>query len=304
MLHPKLDDINSETILVDRETAREWRKDMHFEGQRNRSEYNVQRLALEMMNCRFTPGTQIYIAVLPNGKKYILNGNHTLDAIVESGLPQVLTITYNNVESMREAGDIYAVFDDQMKRKLRDALRARGLDVDETQLHYMGPALNVIINRFLQQDAWRTVPKLLVTAALEHYQDAAEAYFDATAHAPKETRLYCRRAPIMALGLETMRYQQERATEFWGRFASDDGLIAGMPEHTLLRYLRNNPATVGPARASSVRAGALAWNAAYKGSPLQQVKPDAFKHFTLAGTPWEKGLPKAPSWQQELSKAA
>jgi len=282
--------ITNQTLRVTKEIAAEWRLTKHFPYQRNISDYNVKRLGAEMENSRFTPGTQVYIAVLPDGQEYILNSNHTLEAIIETGIPQVMTITRNHIADMEEAGLIYAVFDDQMRRKLKDALRATGEDVDEAHLTYTGPAISVIINHFLQLDTWKPVPKPAIMSLLPAYKEAVEAYFEVTANCPRDTRQFTRRASIMALGLETMKHQPARASEFWHNFSHDDGLVAGMPEHSLLRYLRNNPQTTGPARSTTVRASALAWNAAYKRSGLQQVKPEAFKNFIILGTPWEKGL--------------
>ena len=104
-------DLVCQPTLVGPDHANQMRSTMYFERQRDMNEANIARLVHEMEMGRFIPGTQVYIAVLPGGKMLLLNGNHTLQAIIRCRLPQLLDLAYKQVPNMDAAGRIYAVFD-------------------------------------------------------------------------------------------------------------------------------------------------------------------------------------------------
>jgi hypothetical protein len=82
------DTLTAKVADVDAEYARHLRQSCNFDRQRALIDLNTRRLAVEMDNGRFIPGTTVYFAVLPDGSMLILNGNHTLEAIIASGKTQ------------------------------------------------------------------------------------------------------------------------------------------------------------------------------------------------------------------------
>ena len=278
--------------LVSPDQARRLRDTAHFDRQRNISSANVSRLAKEMAAGRFTLGTQVYICVLPNGQELIVNGNHTLEAVHASGAPQVLTITRKPVADVDEAGRIYAVFDIQKVRTWTDSLRATGAGEDIPNASKVLSAIGVMERGFGAANSTSDVSRIQRISLIEDYKEAAVLFALATADAPKHSSGLVRRAAVMAVALETLRYQPSAASEFWHNIAHDDGLTNGQPEKALLSWLRNTTGAAGGAMAQKehARAAALAWNAAFKGRQLQYVKPNQMGSFFLLGTPWANGL--------------
>lgn len=283
-------DLMSSIEIVTPATARHLRDTAHFDRQRNINERNVARLAAEMAAGRFTPGTQIYICVLPDGSELIVNGNHTLEAVDRAGVPQILTITRKAVPNADAAGRIYAVFDIQKLRTWRDSLRAAGTGNDIPNAGQVLSAIG-IIERGFAQFSFGAESRIDRIEKMEEYRVAAQLMADATAGAPKHNLGLIRRAAIMAVALETFRYQPSLASEFWGRIAHDDGLTSKMPEKALLHWLRNSRAAGGAlSQREHCRAAALAWNAAFRGEQRHYLRPNSMVSFFILGTPWSHGL--------------
>lgn len=285
--------ITSEVRLVTPDDARYMRDNFHFDRQRKISPQNVQRLSAEMLIGRFIPGTQIYICDLPDGTSLIINGNHTLEAVFLSDVPQLMTVTRKLVADANEAGRLYAVFDIHKARTWLDSLKATGLQEDNgNNSAKVLAAMGVIENRFEQHGPAPFVKSRLDRIArMEEYQEASKLLFAGIEGCPKETGNYIRRAAVLAVAIETVRYQPSAALDFWRSFTQDNGLTPGMPERALLGFLRNNRGGTGAAsRKVQARAAALAWNASFRGDEIQHVKPGQVTSFYLLGTPWAKGL--------------
>jgi hypothetical protein len=285
------DSVRSGLERITPEEARRLRDTAHFPRQRNISNSNVERLAHEMRTGRFTPGTQVYIGVLPDGKEWVLNGNHTLEAVHASGIPQLLTITRKSVADEDDAGRVYAVFDIQKVRSWGDSLRATGAAEDLPNADKFLSAVGVIKNRFAQGNFAHMASRLDRIGALVEYREPAEFWNMITAGGCRHATRLMSRAAVLAVALETIRYQPSFAIEFWGRIASDNGLVSTMPEKALLSWLRNNKSSGGVKnQGDHARAAAAAWNAAFRGEERQYVKPNSMTSFFLLGTPWANGL--------------
>lgn len=287
-------DLQSTVVLVTPQMARNLRETANFDRQRNIAPANVDRLATEMAGGNFTRGTQIFVCVLPNGRELIVNGNHTLEAVVKCGKPQLLTITRAAVADENEAGRIYAVFDIQKVRTWGDSLRATGLGEDIPNAKYVLAALGAIENNFSQTTQYSASARsrLHRIGKMEDYKAAAELWAAATRGAPSESVRAIRRGAVMAVALETFRYQPSLAYDFWSRCAHDDGLASGMPEKALISWLRNNRGFGGGSTLTRLhaRAAALAWNAAFRGEKRLLIKPNSMGEFCILGTPVANGL--------------
>lgn len=281
-------EVTSEMMLMTPDEARRWRDQKHFERQRSLGTRNISRLHHEMKRGRFVAGTQIFICVLPNGAEVIINGNHTLEAICVSGIAQYLTITRHPVKDINEAGLLYATFDSQKKRSFVDAMKASGFQVEFRNVASFGSAINWILMGFTREggSVQKSIPDLM--EKIEDYKDVAESFGELMIGAPRECSKFLKRAPIMAVAFETLKYQPSLAQEFWGAIAKDDGLREGMPEHTFLRYMRSSIASHN--RLYWARAAALAWNAKFKQRQLSAVRVETFRNFHLLGTPHDKGV--------------
>lgn len=288
---PSIPKVFSRVMSITPLEARRLRTVAHFDRQRNINENNVQRLAAEMVAGRFMAGTQIHICVLPGGRELVINGNHTLEAIAACGIAQVLTVTRTRVADENEAGALYAIHDIQQVRTWGASLRATGLGEGIPLADKVMSAIGVIEDRFAHTTKSASVSRLGRIEQLEEYRKPAEMLSACMDNAPGATSKYIRRAAIMAIALVSFKYQPSLASEFWTNVAHDEGLVTGQPEKALLSWFRNCRITAGHiARRDHARAGALAWNAAFKGRELQVVKPNNLGAFFLLGTPWKDGL--------------
>lgn len=281
--------ITSETVEITPSQARWMRDNCHFERQRNISAQNVDRLAREMVAGRFTPGTQVYICVLPSSRELIINGNHTLEAISKSGVPQRLTVTRHHVADMDEAGRVYAVFDLQKNRTWGDSLRASGAGYGVPHPTVILSAIGMIMSGFAP---WKNTGASRLTRIdrMEEYKPAAILWGETVGRAPRPIHNMLKRVGIASVALETLRYQPNKAYDFWYRTAQDNGLTVGMPERTLLAWMRSakQGGSAGQWQVTQSMAAALAWNAFFQGRDLKLIKTASMDKIYILGTPWTR----------------
>lgn len=271
--------------------ARTMRDTMHFDRQRPINERNVARLAEEMRRGWFLAGTPIFICVLPDGRQFILNGNHTLEGVAASGVTLPLTIIRKKVRDMEEAASVYATFDLQKNRSWRDTLQATGFSEDVPLANEVVSALGIIICNFQvsNSNGFMLQSRQLRLDALPEYVRPARLIYEAIMGAPRQSSAAVTRAGSMSVALFTARYQPRMAAEFWGGVAKDDGLRADDPRKVLLRWVINNPSRGSSNRATQIRAAANAWNAFFLGRTLTHLKP-SISELRILGTPLDQGV--------------
>ena len=287
-----------EFVTVTPDMAVIWLKEMRFKGQRAFYNSHLLNLIQAMKENRFYEGSQIFVAVLPDGTMKILNGYHRLRAVVESKLEQVFSIVYKCVINLKEAGDLYGAFDNHKKRTACDVARGKDIQIPSKNIISIGAAIRAIISSFYQTGSQRMPVDLNVITDMmsEEYADSIAAYLEITITADKAKNGVCRwvrSGSVVAIMLTTLKYESSkiRAIEFWTRFAKDDGLTSGMPEKALLNYLRSDRDTRGSdERRRLCTAAACAWNAFWNERTISHLKPEAVKNFCILGTPFERGL--------------
>src|SRR5207344_2996213 len=102
-----------------------WVKDAHYERQRTIREHHVEFIRYLIETNQLRPGTEIARARYAS-RDYIINGNHTLMAMVRADLPIWITLTTYNVKSLQEIDTLYTTYDRQLPRSARDMLKAYG----------------------------------------------------------------------------------------------------------------------------------------------------------------------------------
>lgn len=305
-----------ETVMITPVQAKALRESANFELQRPMNEGNITRLRIEMEEGRFIPGTPIYFAVLPDKSLLALNGNHTLSAITQLTGAVELTFIYEPVKTVQEAAAIYSRFDLHRMRSWRDTLRAFSaenmLSSSTVWTSAFAAACGTLIDNFrntpfseprneatLQAIRNRDLRFKLMKGA----QQAAELYVAAVG-GTSNSKMFFRRAAVMGVGIEIMRYQPSSGNEFFAKMAADDGLRVGDPERTLLRYLRENPTAGGLARQLQSKAVSSAWNAFFQNKRIEVLHPGAVKEVTLAGTPWNGNFNPVEAYLPELFRAS
>lgn len=294
----------SKTESVDRALADRYISTGKYELQRHLSEAHVAELMREMMNGTFQEGTAIDIAELGD-RYFLINGQHTLAAIVKSDIPQNLVVKRYRVTSMTEVGQIYSRLDIQRTRSPFDRLHALGvpdaLGINHQETTAVVAGLKLILARFqnapgakvTKSDIDRTIFKSADrwAKAIEEYRKPIAQYLEAINFT--ETKIDRRRflrSGAVSIGLVTLRHQNERAWDFWAAAAADDGLRSRDPAHRLSTWLLTNPAGGGTRRGVfHARYIASCWNAFYEGRELSKVYPADVDlvGITIAGTPFK-----------------
>ena len=282
-------------LIVTPEKAAELLKCNTFGRQRNINKRRLARYASEMRAGRFIAGTQIHIMQL-GVEQILVNGQHTLWAVVESGVSIMLTIAYSSADNMDDVARTYIHHDPTGgARDQDDVMKALDIPVlmglSSAQAAKMYSAVRFIRSGFSRKEVSESKEDLF-SETMEWMLEGS-AFFGATRGG--SSALY--NAPVMSVGLVTFRYQEKMAHEFWKQVAEDDGLRKNDPRkclHTFIEeyklkpsvFLRNEKA-ITPAYLA--RASATAWNAFIAGRKLTRILVyDVDREINIQGTPFKR----------------
>ena len=289
------DALKAEIVTVTPTIARIMRDTMHFERQRPIADVNVTRLKSEMQAGTFIAGTPIFICVTPDDKMWIVNGNHTLEAVHAAGVSVPLAVIYKRVSSLDEAGMVYANLDIQRVRSYKNALQATGAGDGVAWAEKLMAAVAIIIDDFRAYGAADALSSSRTRRieAMQEYKEAANLIASSChGHDRSNVRQIQRRQPL-AVAVYTARYQPNAATEFWGGMAADDALSRDDPRKAFLSYARNNPAAAGQSGKALLHGAIQCWNAFFEGRTLMTgsvLGNSARWQFRIAGTPRHRGV--------------
>jgi hypothetical protein len=267
-----------------------------YENQRDLNKVQVAILASEMKSGQFTD-SKIDVGVLNGSDRKLLNGQHTMHAIIESGVTCDLTVTEHYVTTEYDLAHLYETFDLQRRRRYADSMRVHGLtgelSMNRTSIENLGAALAWARSNF---GVDRMMMKLITFTDRREWSKMwkweMHAILEAISPCDSRTRNAITKQTVLSVALITMRYQPEKAFSFWRQVAWQDGLRQYDPRQTLRRYLSATTRTheysgnrVEPYEVS--RAVALAWNAYMADRVWRYVLVrDTTKLLTLTGTPY------------------
>ncbi len=285
--------LHNSTVTVTPSRAAELLKFNTFGRQRNINKRRIARYASEMRAGRFIAGTQIHIMRL-GSEEILVNGQHTLWAIVESGISITLTIAYSSAENMDDVARTYIHHDPTGgARDQNDVMKALDIpslmEMSSAHAAKMYSAIRFLKSGFSRKET--NDSKEDVFAEVMEWMLEGTAFFDAVRGG--SPAVY--NAPVMSVGLVTFRYQEKLAHEFWKQVAEDDGLRKNDPRkclHTFIEeyklkpqsFLRNEKA-ITPAYLA--RVSATAWNAFFTGRKLTRILVyDVDREINIKGTPF------------------
>lgn len=269
------------TRMVCPRDAQRWLTNNLYQGQRAFRPAHAQWLLSLMRNGHFRDGSVVTFGVL-DGKHYLVNGQHTLAALAQYGQPLELTIEDHPVASESALAALYATFDRNLARTHADIYTAHGFGerhgLNKKASAAVSAAMTYVLSGFDESGAdTRSLYGQYLKdgefryAAMETWATEAVQYFGVCSGINTKQYTLMYRAAIVAVGLVCFRFApHDQAVVFWSRVAQDDGLTAGMPERTLLQFLRNVPPEQTKRLAYS-RYAAAAWNAACEGRPLHKL---------------------------------
>lgn len=266
----------------------------NYSNQRRISRQHVAKLASEMHSGNWTPGTQIAFGVMPDQRVFLVNGQHRLAAIVQSGETieiQILLVPCENEDAIQK---LYYRFD--------TVQRTRGV---ASIIGSAGIAEKLGIPRAVARGAYRAgviiemglkfIPGVLrpphlgtpdgqlaaIGAWWGQVQDYAKVI--GKSDVPTVRRKVCD-GSIMAVALVTLKYQPTKALEFWAGVASNDGLRVGDPRRTLHNALATRIIT--GAEGGTMVLCAHAWNHWFSGKDALTLKIMEASTCNPAGTPF------------------
>jgi hypothetical protein len=285
-------------VMVTPQMAQSWLESSKYLSQRPVSNEIVQKYADDMARGLWMlSNDNIVIGIRPTGE-HLLNGQHRLNAVIRSGLPQLF-----NVDRMTFSSDVdmdlcYALMDQGKRRSFADSVRALGtadlIGISPTTATAAAAAMLLAAAGFRRNMGTYRAKTLFANAKVKHdvmvaWKTPIYAYCRNIQGASGKTRNWFMRAPVMAVGIVTMRWTPEKATDFWYRLSNNDGLLKGTPEHALYEILTNFEVSQRGADWYS-RAVANCWNAFMQNRPLNIVRvyrEHESSPILIKGTPWD-----------------
>lgn len=269
----------------------------NYAHNRKLRKHHVAFLANEMRQGRFMPTAEVHL-MFRNGEPVLVNGQHTCAAIVEYGKPVSVTVRKSLA---REAGQIAMTYafghDTGLRRTFNDAMGSYNLaeatGLTTRQVESLSTAIRHIKSGFDKSRSGDGVIKQSPGDIVEYiYAWAAEAkvLFSVTNYCDKDITRLLKKTGALSVAILTIRYQPEKALEFWRGVAMPDGVLWADPRMTARRALEDSKGKAGtkgvtPGRLS--RQLARAWNAFYKGEELKQIKvSNEYAPIVILGTPY------------------
>jgi hypothetical protein len=258
-----------------------------YEFERPLKKWRVDFLVAEIERGGFEQGRQISFALL-NGRLIRVNGQHGLKAVATTGEAQTFMIEVKPVASESELAALYATYDNESRTLAETAgpLVSKG-DLGKEEVATLLRSVQFIYTGFRKPDEKQAAimrSHVMRNSVAEIWYPYAERYFALTEQAPgKDGKAALRRQSVAAVALYTLRFQPEKAAEFWQGLAMDDGLRRTDPRKSLLEKLRSGDGA--RSIVFQMHAVAAAWNAFFGGRKLKEVRVRLDKPFRIAGTP-------------------
>lgn len=216
--------------------------EMNYQRQRKLDERHVAFLANEMEQGRFMQGTKVHACTLPNRQQCLINGQHTVSAILKSGLPQLLTVQITRCKDEEEVAVCYAREDMNKIRTRRVVFNA--LDVEgvvgcgKNEAVLMGGAIELLVQKIGRQIQDRAMSSIELMDLIDKSSWRLKEFRKA-----KEGGRLQMSNGIMALALATSSAGTYNY-DFWDGVAKDDGLRIGDPRKVFLSFLREKGSSV------------------------------------------------------------
>jgi hypothetical protein len=261
-----------------------------YQGQRPLRPHHVRFLRHLLRTGHWRQGAEIHCARIGR-ERFLINGQHTLTALVQEQLAAWLTVVEIDVPTLAAIGRLYESFDRNLTRSLDDIYQSdpamRQYAWTGKQLKAMSGAVAVLATGYAKDalftDILLTLRDPFVRAELiRDWSGEATQAFGAM---QGQLRRHLLRSGVFSVLLATYRYARPQAAQFWPAVCQDSGLTEGMPARALVHFLLTTPSRLlgVPEYARHV---ASAWNAFYEQRVLRTLVPRAGANpIRIAGTP-------------------
>ncbi len=295
-----------EQKIVTRALADRWLTVGKYGKQRHLGDPHLQQLVAEMKKGQFLEGTPIQICELPDGKYFIVNGQHTLQAIKIVDESITLTIIIYYVKTMEEVGEIYSRLDIGRPRTAYDRLLALGIpdtilegkkSLLKNETNSLTASIKILLMKFRAYNAKTMDPGINRSADLwantitTEWKPAIQQMYGALESCGnRRTRQKFLKAGVAAVCLATMRSEPNKASDFWTMAMADDGVRARHPAHQLSLWVNDRDHLKGGSGRQILVAKHVAscWNKYWDDGEMQSVRAtDVLRSgLTIKGTPF------------------
>lgn len=295
---------SSNIVDVTPTMAKRWLDTHTYERQRRIRKYHVNHLANMMTRGHFRAGSPIDFAYHAN-KWYLVNGQHTLNAMVESGVELSLNVMVHSCKSMAEVNKIYASFDRQLKRTTKDTMAAYDIaGIDElrsdikasayvaTGMATMGLESSLDANTQQYLYPWHNDQEMRAKI-VESWMTELQVISQDAITESGNTKSIVSKQGFLSVALITYRFSEEKARDFWQGIMLDDGLARDDPRKAFIRAYQADR-TEGRSKTLSTRSrqrysalyAASAWNLFLANRSIMQLKtPTADRYIRINNTP-------------------
>jgi len=265
--------------------AKEWLDLFYYKHQRRIRPYHVKNLKQEILNNRFREKTQIGFCEFA-GWYYLVNGYHTLNALIEANCSILLNVAVNKVSSIDDVAAEYSRHDTHLTRPLSDALAAYEVaeknNLTKTQVGLISAAaiyLAGIKGEIPKKSSSQLSNDDKVEITNNYINLGKKALWVIKGN---EKKNYFKRKSTLGTIMLCLEAAPNMAENFWVPLVEDDGLRKGDPRKTLLSFLQESGTTGGGFRVKIntkkytehelIKAIARAWNAFYDRRELKIIR--------------------------------
>lgn len=297
--------LRTHTMAVSPEAASLLLESNKYQYQRIAHKAHMSRLASMMSNGEWLPGSSIRLAIAPNGDgsnhTFLVDGQHRLMAVVQSGTVQSFEVTEIWCENMVEVGELYSAIDRGRQRGINDVYRTQHLEEEfgltSTAVRTFGGAARLIAcdfgrDAYAGQSSFSDKDRL---TAMRSLREGAEMYFDLVSECAVPLRPHLHQnTSVAAVGIvicqdAVAKFGEKKIADFW------QGLAANEPggkdtRRTLITHLTTTRVSTNSgvgkivSRGARVHAVALCWNAWAEDRYLSFVRV-----LDAGSTPYIKG---------------
>jgi hypothetical protein len=259
----------------------------------------VNYLAKQMIGGKFLPTNTIAIGIL-NGASYLVNGQHTLGAIVESGKSLDLPVARYKVSNEKELANLLSHYDIGLGRNFADAMSFHGvpdlIKLSKQNTGRLASAIDLISTNFVQSSNKRKVDSTAwipaTVAFAPFYKSLLSEMKDSAIRQDK-----WRQKGLLSVILTTVAYGPESAVSFWKEVLFADGLRRHQASKRLHEYVKYEYFSRGDGRKTGKMAHHLAkisaycWNQSLVQRPIKALPITSIVNnpIVIKGTPYATG---------------
>jgi hypothetical protein len=268
-----------------------------FERQRAVRNDHVISLSRAVENGTWLDEDQLTFCRLPSGRLILVNGYHRMHMVARHGHTLLFQVRILDTADMEGVNQAYASFDTlHRRRQTSDILAAddipKRFGLSKAVASAVFAAIPVLVNGLKAinyQDAPVAMQDMVTRIrGAERYWAFAQIWQEFLEPASVVVRRKMLSSPVTAVGLATIKYQPQKARDFWIGVAGAEGLVRGDPRYALNRKLVDtnySPKTKTGTRPMAAVHTAAAWSAFFTGRSLTYFRDS--QNFRLAGTPWK-----------------